>query len=206
MSGFESVLSAARACGVDDDVATAPTVTPARRRQGRKSHPSRRTPSCPARSPASRAVRKAAGRSADDVHKGRHGLMQNLEWRSKGQSAHTPALRQSECRTLHVLPRFSPSRPGTEFSVCVCSVPLPEARQTKRATSISDRIRRRGFQGVCSPTWRKSWAAASTSLKRTSGGDYLGTNLERVREIVSVHLPALAAQMNAIWHEADPPV
>ena len=147
MSGFEPVLSAARACGVvDDDVATAPTVTPARRRQGRKSHPWRRTPSCPARWPASRSVRKTAGRSADDVHKGRHGLMQNLEWRSKGQSAHAPALRQSECRTLE-----------------------------------------------------------STSLKRASGGDYLGTNLERVREIVSVHLPALAAQMGAVRHETDPP-
>jgi uncharacterized protein with HEPN domain len=32
--------------------------------------------------------------------------------------------------------------------------------------------------------------------------DYLGINLERVWEIVSVHLPVLALQMEAIWPEA----
>ena len=35
--------------------------------------------------------------------------------------------------------------------------------------------------------------------------DYLGINLERVWEIVSVHLPVLGSQMEAIRHEADPP-
>jgi uncharacterized protein with HEPN domain len=34
--------------------------------------------------------------------------------------------------------------------------------------------------------------------------DYLGINLERVWEIVSVHLPALESQMEAIRHDADP--
>ena len=33
--------------------------------------------------------------------------------------------------------------------------------------------------------------------------DYLGINLVRVWEIVSVHLPVLGAQMDAIRHEAD---
>jgi len=35
--------------------------------------------------------------------------------------------------------------------------------------------------------------------------DYLGINLERVWEIVSVHLPVLGSQMEAIRREADPP-
>ena len=35
--------------------------------------------------------------------------------------------------------------------------------------------------------------------------DYLGINLERVWAIVSVHLPVLGSQMEAIRHEADPP-
>jgi uncharacterized protein with HEPN domain len=35
--------------------------------------------------------------------------------------------------------------------------------------------------------------------------DYLGINLERVWEIISVHLPVLRAQMEAIRREADPP-
>ena len=35
--------------------------------------------------------------------------------------------------------------------------------------------------------------------------DYLGINLARVWEIVSVHLPALESQMQAIRHEANPP-
>lgn len=35
--------------------------------------------------------------------------------------------------------------------------------------------------------------------------DYLGVNLERVWEIVSVHLPVLESQMEAIRHEADRP-
>jgi uncharacterized protein with HEPN domain len=35
--------------------------------------------------------------------------------------------------------------------------------------------------------------------------DYLGINLVRIWEIVSIHLPALAAQMEAIRNEADPP-
>jgi len=35
--------------------------------------------------------------------------------------------------------------------------------------------------------------------------DYLGINLERVWEIVSVHLPVLESQMEAIRPEADPP-
>lgn len=35
--------------------------------------------------------------------------------------------------------------------------------------------------------------------------DYLGINLARVWEIVSVHLPALESQMRVIRHEANPP-
>ena len=35
--------------------------------------------------------------------------------------------------------------------------------------------------------------------------DYLGINLVRVWEIVSVHLPGLESQMEAIQHEANPP-
>ena len=35
--------------------------------------------------------------------------------------------------------------------------------------------------------------------------DYLGINLVRVWEIVSVHLPVLGAQMEAIRDQADPP-
>jgi uncharacterized protein with HEPN domain len=35
--------------------------------------------------------------------------------------------------------------------------------------------------------------------------DYLGINLERVWEIVSVHLPALRSQMEAIRHQSGPP-
>jgi uncharacterized protein with HEPN domain len=35
--------------------------------------------------------------------------------------------------------------------------------------------------------------------------DYLGINLVRVWEIVSIHLPVLVSQMEAIRHEADPP-
>ncbi len=34
--------------------------------------------------------------------------------------------------------------------------------------------------------------------------DYLGINLARVWEIVSVHLPVLGSQMEAIRHDADP--
>lgn len=35
--------------------------------------------------------------------------------------------------------------------------------------------------------------------------DYLGVNLERIWEIVSVHLPVLWSQMEAIRHEVDSP-
>lgn len=35
--------------------------------------------------------------------------------------------------------------------------------------------------------------------------DYLGINLDRVWEIVSVHLPVLGSQMEAIRREAGPP-
>ena len=35
--------------------------------------------------------------------------------------------------------------------------------------------------------------------------DYLGINLERVWEIVSVHLPALRSQMEAIRHQSGSP-
>jgi uncharacterized protein with HEPN domain len=35
--------------------------------------------------------------------------------------------------------------------------------------------------------------------------DYLGINLVRIWEIVSVHLPVLGAQIEAIRHEADRP-
>lgn len=35
--------------------------------------------------------------------------------------------------------------------------------------------------------------------------DYLGINLNRIWEIVSVHLPVLESQMEAIRHEAAPP-
>ena len=35
--------------------------------------------------------------------------------------------------------------------------------------------------------------------------DYLGINLDRIWEIVSVHLPVLGSQMETIRHEADPP-
>jgi uncharacterized protein with HEPN domain len=35
--------------------------------------------------------------------------------------------------------------------------------------------------------------------------DYLGINLHRVWEIISVHLPVLLSQMEAIRHETGPP-
>lgn len=35
--------------------------------------------------------------------------------------------------------------------------------------------------------------------------DYMGINLARIWEIVSVHLPVLALQIDAIRREADPP-
>ena len=35
--------------------------------------------------------------------------------------------------------------------------------------------------------------------------DYLGINLERIWEIVSVHLSVLESQIEAIRHEVDPP-
>jgi uncharacterized protein with HEPN domain len=35
--------------------------------------------------------------------------------------------------------------------------------------------------------------------------DYLGINLERIWEIVSVHLPLLSSQIEAIRHEAELP-
>jgi uncharacterized protein with HEPN domain len=35
--------------------------------------------------------------------------------------------------------------------------------------------------------------------------DYLGINLKRVWEIVSVHVPVLESQMEAVQYEAEPP-
>ncbi len=48
------------------------------------------------------------------------------------------------------------------------------------------------------------WRAIS-GFRNVLAHDYLGTNLERVWEIVSVHPPVPAAQMEAIQQEADPP-
>lgn len=48
------------------------------------------------------------------------------------------------------------------------------------------------------------WRAIS-GFRNVLVHDYLGTNLERVWEIVSVHLPVLASRMEAIRHEVDPP-
>ena len=47
------------------------------------------------------------------------------------------------------------------------------------------------------------WRAIS-GFRNVLVHDYLGINLERVWEIVSVHLPVLGSQMEAIRHEADP--
>ena len=48
------------------------------------------------------------------------------------------------------------------------------------------------------------WRAIS-GFRNVLVHDYPGTNIERVWKIISVHLPVLEEQMNAIWHEADSP-
>jgi uncharacterized protein with HEPN domain len=46
---------------------------------------------------------------------------------------------------------------------------------------------------------------AIAGFRNVLADDYLGINLDRVWEIVSVHLPALRLQMEAIRREADSP-
>jgi uncharacterized protein with HEPN domain len=65
------------------------------------------------------------------------------------------------------------------------------AESTQR---ISDR-RKSGHPEV---DWR-----AVAGFRNVLVHDYLGINLERVWEIVSVHLPVLSLQMTAIQREAD---
>ena len=47
------------------------------------------------------------------------------------------------------------------------------------------------------------WRAIA-GFRNTLVHDYLGINLDRIWEIVSVHLPVLGAQMETIRHEEDP--
>jgi uncharacterized protein with HEPN domain len=46
------------------------------------------------------------------------------------------------------------------------------------------------------------WRAIS-GFRNVLVHDYLGINLVRVWQIVSVHLPLLSSQMQAVWHTAD---